>query len=107
MKYYLKENFRFLYDEGQIYDENGDVAYTFEKETLFLPKISLLSKMPSASMADISPLSWRAMPDAPFPATADPAHWAFCSCVNKNYPPKFRFGGFLYLYSTEAVIYLV
>ena len=45
MKYYLKENFRFLYDEGQIYDENGDVAYTFEKETLFLPKISLYDSM--------------------------------------------------------------
>ncbi len=41
MKYSLKENFRFLYADGQLYDEDGDVAYTYENSTLFFPQINL------------------------------------------------------------------
>ena len=41
MKYYLKENFRFLYHDGQLYDETGREVYRFENVTLFLPQIDL------------------------------------------------------------------
>ncbi|MBQ6559799.1 MAG: hypothetical protein IJL85_03115 [Erysipelotrichaceae bacterium] len=41
MKYYLKENFRFLYADGQLYDENDNVVYYYENKTLLYPKIGL------------------------------------------------------------------
>ncbi len=41
MKYYLKEKFRFLYADGQLYDEYGNVAYEYENTKLMLPQIDL------------------------------------------------------------------
>ena len=41
MKYYLKENFRFLHADGQLYDENGTAVYTYRNKNLFLPRIDL------------------------------------------------------------------
>ncbi len=41
MKYYFKENFHFLYGDGQLYDEQGNVAYTFEQKTVMFPEVHL------------------------------------------------------------------
>lgn len=41
MKYYFKENFRFLYADGALYDSNNNAVYTYENTTLFLPQINL------------------------------------------------------------------
>ena len=41
MKYYFKENFRLLYADGTLYDENELPVYTYENQTLFLPQIDL------------------------------------------------------------------
>lgn len=41
MKYYLKENFRFLYADGQLYDDNGDIAYEYRNQTLMFPRVEL------------------------------------------------------------------
>ena len=41
MKYYLKENFRFLYADGQLYDEDDNIAYEFQNQTLMFPQIDL------------------------------------------------------------------
>ncbi len=44
MKFYLKEKLTFLYAKGEIYDENDEVAYSFENETIFFPKIRLYDR---------------------------------------------------------------
>ena len=41
MKYYFKENFRLLYADGTLYDENQLPVYTYENQTVFLPQIDL------------------------------------------------------------------
>ena len=41
MKYYFKENFHLIYADGQLYDENNDVAYEYENKTIFFPEIDL------------------------------------------------------------------
>ena len=41
MKYYFKENFHFLYGDGQLYDEEGNIAYTFEQKTAMFPEVHL------------------------------------------------------------------
>ena len=41
MKYFLKENLRLLYADGQIYDEDGMTVYTYKNETLMFPEIDL------------------------------------------------------------------
>jgi len=41
MKYYFKENFHFLYGDGQLYDEEGNVAYTFQQKTVMFPEVHL------------------------------------------------------------------
>ncbi|MBR4471006.1 MAG: hypothetical protein IKS54_06865 [Erysipelotrichaceae bacterium] len=41
MKYYLKENFRLLYADGQLYNEEGDIVYTYENANIILPRIDL------------------------------------------------------------------
>ena len=40
-KYYFKENFHFLYADGQLYDERENIVYDYQNETLMFPKISL------------------------------------------------------------------
>lgn len=41
MKYYFKENFRFLYADGALYDSNNNPVYTYRNQTLFFPQIDL------------------------------------------------------------------
>lgn len=41
MNYYLKENFRFLYHKGLLFDEEGIVAYEFEASTVMFPRLHL------------------------------------------------------------------
>lgn len=41
MKYYFKENFRFLYADGQLYDKHDEEVYKFENVTLLLPQVNL------------------------------------------------------------------
>ncbi len=41
-RYYLRENFRFLYADGQIYDENGRKVYTYYNRNMVFPRIDLL-----------------------------------------------------------------
>ena len=41
MKYYFKENFHFLYTDGELYDEEGNVAYTFEQKGVMFPEVHL------------------------------------------------------------------
>ncbi len=41
MKYYFEENFKLLYADGTLYDENHLPVYTYENQTLFLPQIDL------------------------------------------------------------------
>ena len=41
MKYYFKENFRLLYADGTIYDENELPVYTYEDQNLFLTQTDL------------------------------------------------------------------
>ena len=41
MKYYLKENFRWIKADGQLYNEAGDEVYCYENRGLFLPRIDL------------------------------------------------------------------
>ena len=41
MKYYLKENFRFFYADGQLFDEDGNVAYEYENTRLMFPQVCL------------------------------------------------------------------
>lgn len=41
MKYYFKENFRFLYADGTLYDSRNNPVYTYENQTLFFPQIDL------------------------------------------------------------------
>ncbi|MBQ1288495.1 MAG: hypothetical protein IIY22_08070 [Erysipelotrichaceae bacterium] len=41
MRYYFKENLHFLYADGQLCDENGQTVYSYENQTLFLPRIDL------------------------------------------------------------------
>ena len=41
MKYYFRENFRFLYADGALYDSNNNQVYTYENQTIFFPEIDL------------------------------------------------------------------
>ena len=41
MRLYLKENFRLLYPDGQLYDEYGNVVYRYSNITMMFPKIEL------------------------------------------------------------------
>ena len=41
MKYYFKENFRFLYADGALYDSNNNPVYTYQNQTIFFPQIDL------------------------------------------------------------------
>ncbi|MBR5341210.1 MAG: hypothetical protein IK151_04705 [Erysipelotrichaceae bacterium] len=41
MKFFFEENFRFLYADGQIYDDHQEERYAFANKTLFLPEIRL------------------------------------------------------------------
>lgn len=40
-RYYFKENLHFLYADGQLFDENEQTVYSYENQTLFLPRIDL------------------------------------------------------------------
>jgi len=40
-RYYFKENLHFLYADGQLFDENEQAVYSYENQTLFLPRIDL------------------------------------------------------------------
>ncbi len=41
MKYYLKENFRLLHADGQLYNEAGEEVYTYKNKNVFFPRIDL------------------------------------------------------------------
>ena len=41
MKYYFKENFRLLYADGSLYDENENAVYDYRNTTLLFPDIEL------------------------------------------------------------------
>ncbi len=41
MKYYFKENFRFFYADGALYDQHDDIVYEYQNTTLLLPRIEL------------------------------------------------------------------
>ena len=41
MKYYFKENFRFLYADGALYDSNNNPVYTYRNQTILFPQIDL------------------------------------------------------------------
>ena len=40
-RFYFKENLHFLYANGQLFDENEEIVYSYENQTLFLPQIDL------------------------------------------------------------------
>lgn len=44
MKYYFKEKFTFLFDRGELYDEAGNTAYTFQSTTVMFPEIHLYGR---------------------------------------------------------------
>ena len=41
MKYYFKENFRLLYADGTLYDEQENPVYQYQNTTLLFPEIEL------------------------------------------------------------------
>jgi len=44
MKYYLRENLRFLLPDGVLYDENGEVVYRYNNVTVLFPQVDLYKK---------------------------------------------------------------